>query len=177
MASWSIDAELSNPVDFRLVHISFVTMFWQSSLLDRTIGWLDDHLYDVVSFDAASWTSDRVMLDDMSRRLDFADPYGHNLSSFEDCMRDVASGEYGWNPRSTGLVIVLRAFDAFVEVDRSTAQHLLDILAKRARSGILIGNRIICLVQTNDPQLSFEPIGALRVEWNDAEWPASKRGL
>ena len=91
-------------------------------------------------------------------------------------MRDVASGDYGWHPDATGLVIVLRAFDAFAAVDRRIAQIMLDIFADQARSAILIGHRIICLVQSN-PRLTFEPVGAMPVMWNDAEWLNSKRGL
>ena len=70
-------------------------------------------------------------------------------------MRDVASGDYGWHANATGLVIVFRAFDSFAAADRRTAQIMLDILAGQARSAILIGNRIICLVQSNDPRLSL----------------------
>jgi hypothetical protein len=66
-------------------------------------------------------------------------------------MRDVASGDYGWRADATGLLIVLRAFDAFATVDRRTAQIMLEIFADQARHAILIGNRIICLVQSNDP--------------------------
>lgn len=92
-------------------------------------------------------------------------------------MRDVASGEYGWPADATGLVIVLTAFDSFAAVDRRTAQIMLNIFADQARSAILIGNRLICLVQSNDPQLSFEPVGAMPVLWNDAELVSSSRGL
>jgi hypothetical protein len=54
---------------------------------------------------------------------------------------------------------------------------MLDIFAVQARSAILIGNPIICLVQSNDPQLSFELVGAMPVLWNDAELVNSSRGL
>ena len=54
---------------------------------------------------------------------------------------------------------------------------MLNIIADQARSAILVGNRIICLVQSNDPQLSIEPVGALPVMWNDAELLNSSRGL
>ncbi len=78
---------------------------------------------------------------------------------------------------ATGLVIVLRAFDSFATLDRRTAYTLLDIFADQARCAILIGNRIICLVQSNDPQLSFGPVGKMPVMWNDAEWLNSRRCL
>ena len=93
-------------------------------------------------------------------------------------MRDVASGSYGWNAAAdTGLVIALRTLDAFAERDRRTAQMMLDIVAARARSAILVGHRIICLVQSNDPRLAFDPVGAMPVVWNDAEQLEARRGL
>lgn len=166
-----------HPLDFRLVHNTFVTMFWRSSLLDETLEWLRSHRYDVVEFDAASWASASEMFDDVAAGLHFPDYFGRNLNALNDCMRDVASGEYGWHTDATGLVIVIRRIDAFTSVDRRTAQILLDIFADQARCAILIGNRIICLVQSNDPQLSFEPVGAMPVMWNDAETLNSKRGM
>lgn len=129
VASWNADAETSHRVDFRLVQNTFVTMFWERSILAEVIGWLGDHRYDVVSFDAASWTSTDVMFDDVARGLDFPDYFGRNLAALTDCMRDVASSRYGWSPNSTGLVIVLRAFDSFARFDRRTAQIMLDIVA------------------------------------------------
>ena len=177
VAAWDSDAQTTHPVDFRLVHNTFVTMFWRSSLLDETIEWLRSHAYDVVEFDAASWGSVADMFDDVAAGLEFPDYFGRNLDALNDCMRDVASGEYGWRADAAGLVIVLRGFDAFASVDSRTAQILLDIFADQARCAILIGNRIICLVQSDDPRLSFDPVGAMPVLWNDAEWLNSKRGL
>jgi hypothetical protein len=40
VASWDADAKTTHPIDFRLVHNTFVTMFWRSSLLDETVDWL-----------------------------------------------------------------------------------------------------------------------------------------
>lgn len=162
--------------DTALMHNTFVTRFWQPSILDETVEWLLQHRYDVVSLDASSWTTTGDIYDDVALGLNFPDYFGRNLDALNDCMRDVASGEYGWSPNATGLVIVLRAFDAFTMVDRRTAQIMLDIFANQARSAILIGNRIICLAQSNDPELRFEPVGAMPVMWNEAEWLNSKRG-
>ncbi len=164
-------------MDFRLVQNTFVTMYWRSSLLGETVGWLRSHGYEVAEFDAGAWTSAAGMFDDVAERLQFPGYFGRNLDALNDCMRDVASHEYGWAAAATGLVIVLSAFDAFAAVDRRTAQVLLSIIADQARSAILVGNRLICLVQSNDPQLSFEPVGAMPVLWNDAELVNSSRGL
>jgi hypothetical protein len=177
MASWDADARTMHPMDFRLVQNTFITMYCRPSLLGATVGWLRSRSYEVAEFDAGSWTSAAGMLDDLAERLQFPSYFGRNLDALNDCMRDVASHEYGWAAGATGLVIVLTAFDAFAAVDRRTAQIMLNIIADQARSAILVGNRIICLVQSNDPQLSFEPVGAMPVLWNDAELVNSSRGL
>ena len=66
MASWDTDAETPHPLDFRLVHNTFVTMFWRASLLDETVDWFRSHAYDVVEFDAGAWSSEAVMYDDLA---------------------------------------------------------------------------------------------------------------
>ena len=177
VASWDAGIQTWRTFDFRLVQNTFVTMFWRSSLLTETVDRVRSHGYEVVEFDAGSWASAGDMFDDLAERLGFPDYFGRNLDALNDCMGDVALHEYGWHADATGLVIVLRAFDAFATVDRRTAQIMLDIFADQARLAILMGNRIICLVQSNDPRLSFEPVGATPVMWNDAEWLDADRGL
>lgn len=177
VATWGADAETTHRLDFRLVQNTFVTMFWRPSLLDETVEWLRAHGYGVVEFDSGTWASAAVMYDDVASTLSFPGYFGRNLEALNDCMRDVASGDYGWDTDATGLVIVIRAFNTFAALDRRTAQFMLDIFARQARHALLFGNRILCLVQSDDPRLTFEPVGAAPVEWNYNEWLDSNRGL
>lgn len=71
MATWDTDAATTHPLDFRLVHDSFVTLFWRSTLLDETVAWLRSHAYRVVEFDGDSWSSDADMYDNVASVLDF----------------------------------------------------------------------------------------------------------
>lgn len=50
------------------------------------------------------------------------------------------------------------------------ARILLDIIADRARQAAVPGRRLIGLVHSNDPQIRFEPVGAMPVMWNSDEW-------
>jgi len=113
----------------------------------------------------------------LAAALGFPDYYGNNLEALNDCLGDVAAGEYGAPSDATGLVLVLMGFDTFAASHRSSAQALLDIFAGQARNAALFGHRMFCLVQSGDPKLTFEPVGAMSVEWNDAEWLDAKRGL
>lgn len=101
---------------------------------------------------------------------------GRNLNALNDCLRDVAAGDYGSDPPATGLVVVMRRFDlvvvmrrfdSFAAADTSAAHAVLDIFASQSRNAALIGRRLMCLVQTDDSRLTFAPVGATPVTWND----------
>src|SRR5690242_16474320 len=96
MAMWERDSDLSQALDYRLVHNTFVTMFWRKFILDDAVRWLTKHDYDVVTLDAGSWNSAPDMFRDVAEALDFPDYFGHNLDALNDCLRDVAGGDYGW---------------------------------------------------------------------------------
>jgi len=146
-----------------------VTLFHRPQALEETIAWLEANGYQVVEMDAALW-SVQTMHDAFSRTLSFPDYYGRNLDALNDCMRDVVDHSYGWDPISTGLVLVMKNYDGFVAQDPRAAQVVLDILAGISREASLIGRRLLVLVQTNDPNLRLEPVGATSVTLNGAEW-------
>jgi RNAse (barnase) inhibitor barstar len=177
MVSWEPDDLLTHPLDFRLVQASFVTMFWDVAVLRETTVWLADHGYDVVSVDSSEWRDEHDMHRGVAAALDFPDYYGQNLNALNDCMHDVASGDYGIRPGATGLALVFLGFEGFASAQASVAMALLEIFARQARNAALIGHRRMCLVQTNDARLSLGPVGATPVLWNDAEWLNARRGV
>jgi hypothetical protein len=90
-------------------------------------------------------------------------------------MRDVVNYEYGTTRQAAGLVLAFAGYDAFARKRPRTAQIVLDIMADQARCARLTGHRILCLVQSGDPAITFEPVGATPVLWNHAEWLAAHR--
>src|SRR4051794_25865217 len=151
-------------------------MFWRWSVFDDTVRWLANHGYDVVTLDAASWNCAPDMFRDIAEALDFPDYFGQTVDALNDCLRDLASGDYRWRRDAKGLVLAPPGFETFAAHCRPTAQAMLDIFAGQARGASLVGTRLICLIQSNDPRLSFEPVAAMPVMWNDAEWLRSNRG-
>jgi hypothetical protein len=167
---------LNHDVDFRLIMNGFITLFWRAAILGDTTRWLREHGYEVKEFDAAEWKNEQQAYLSVGRALDFPDYYhGRNANALEDCMRDVVAGDYGWPDGATGLVLVLLHYDSFAGTCPRAAQVLLDIFADRGRSASLFGRRFFCLVQSDDSQIRFAPVGATSVGWNDAESLASKR--
>jgi RNAse (barnase) inhibitor barstar len=176
MATFDKTAELSHPVDYRLVANGFVSMFWAQHVLDKTLEWLSVRGYQLVILQAGEWRQTRELHQDFAEALDFPDYYGMNLDALNDCLRDVALGDYGLDQSATGFVLVLRRFDSSASAEPRVAQAVLDIFADRARNAALFGQRMLCLVQSDDPDLRFTPVGATEVNWNDAEWRDDTRG-
>lgn len=168
----------TSPADdraYQLARDGAVTLFWRQRLLDDTTAWLAEHDYQLVRLDAKAWTTPADFHRDVAAALGFPDYYGHNLAAFNDCMRDVAVYEYGARPDATGTVVVLTGYDAFARHEPRTAAVILDIIASTARSAMLFGHRLLCLVQSDDPDIAFEPVGATPVTWNLAEFVRADR--
>jgi hypothetical protein len=170
MTAFDSDADLAADRAYRMMVSSPVTMFRRRTLLASTVEWLSRHEYQIVALDAAGWKTDADLHRDVAAALRFPDYYGNNLDALNDCMRDVVDQEYGWSPDATGLVLVFTGYDAYATRRPRSAHSVLDILADRSRGALLFGRRLLVLVQSDDPDLRFDPVGATPVGWNDAEW-------
>lgn len=167
---------MSGDVAFGLMANSFVTLFRRPAVLDETVDWLTARGYQVVRVDAAGWTTQADLHRDIAAALGFPG-YGRNLDALNDCLGDVARYEYGTSPDATGLVLVLTGYDAFAARHPEPAHALLDIFADQARTGALFGHRMLCLVQSGDPDIVIPAVGAMPVMWNPAEaLYANRRG-
>jgi hypothetical protein len=154
---------------------TFVTLYWRAELFDRTVERLRAHRFAVVEVNASAWTTADAMHQDLARALDFPDYYGHNLDALNDCLRDVVAGEYGVPADAAGFALAFTHYDRFARACPRDAQLVLDILADHGRSAAVFGGRVLCLVQSDDPDITFEPVGATGVAWNPAEWLDARR--
>ncbi|TGN78870.1 hypothetical protein E5082_24835 [Streptomyces griseoluteus] len=156
---------------------TFVTLFWRKRLLTQATERLEDHGFRVIRLEAGQWSTERDMHRAMAAALNFPDYYGHNLDALNDCLGDMACyGGYDDAPEGAGRALVFTDYDRFATTCPRAAQVVLDIIAVQARQAAVLRRRLICLVQSNDPQIRFEPIGAMSVMWNSDEWADSNRG-
>jgi hypothetical protein len=172
MAVWKGDEKT---LDWDLVRNGPVTKYFDPVILSEDMGWLEEHGYRVVSVDASRWETSKAMHVDVAAALDFPDYYGQNLNALVDCLRDVVEQDYGWSTGDTGLVFAIHRFDEFYAHDSTLAHALVDIYAGAARAAALIGNRMICLVQSTDPRLEIADVGGTSPAWNRKEWLTKKR--
>jgi hypothetical protein len=162
----AFDADVGDDRACRLMINTPVTLFWRSSILDDTVEWLRSRRYQIVRLPASTWMSAADMHREVAAALGFPNYYGRNLDALNDCMHDVVAQDYGWRSDATGLVVVFDSYDAFAGRERRAAQVVLDIMANQSRGALLFGRRLICLAQSGDPHIRFDPVGAVQVSWN-----------
>ncbi|MEW2581809.1 hypothetical protein [Streptomyces virginiae] len=84
-----------------------------------------------------------------------------------------------WASRLLGSAMLMpwlfTDYDRFTAACPRAAQVILDIIADRARRAAVLQRRLICLVHSNDPDIRFDPVGAMPVMWNSDEWLDANR--
>ncbi|HEX3426190.1 MAG TPA: barstar family protein [Acidimicrobiales bacterium] len=138
---------------------------------------LADLGYVVVGLDAGTWGTTEAALVDLGRAFSFPEYYGKNINALVDCLRDVATFDYGSDPSSAGTLVAIDRLDVLNRRDADLTWTLLDILADTGRQALLIGHRFIVIARSDDPRLEIKPVGATGVIWNHREWLNKARGI
>lgn len=157
-------------LDLQLLQSSAVTLYHKSGVLAQDLAWLQQAGYRAYTFDALNWKTPADFHADVKRAL-AVEHYAGNLASWLDCLGDLDV------PREGGVVMQLRHFDAFARTEPKFAHTLLDSIESASRRFLLMERRLLALVQSDDPRIRFERIGAAPVNWNPREWLDADRGL
>jgi RNAse (barnase) inhibitor barstar len=158
-------------LDLQLLQSSAVTLYHKNSLLAHDVSCLQQFGYRVYTFDAVLWKGAADFHADAKREFGFPPHYAANLASWIDCLGELDV------PHEGGVVMQFRHFDAFARSDPEFAHILLDSIESTSRRFLLLGQRLLALVQSDDPRIRFERIGAVPVNWNPREWLDADRGL
>jgi hypothetical protein len=129
--------------------------------------WFRQNSYQMISWDASAWLDETDALRNVGDKLDF--PWTPNLDGMNDFMHDVTNHEFGWDRDASGLVLVLRHFDTFAIKDERTAWTILDIFAHHSRQASLVGDRLVVLLETDDPLFEIRAVGASGIHWDRFE--------
>ena len=171
MAVFRDEPETFGRLDYSLLQSGPIHLYWNKVVLDEDVACLADDGYRIEVLDAARWTSEIQMHDEFMSRLHFPDYYGRNLNALKDCLCDVEVGE------NDGLILVFHSYDQLVRHSSSLAWDVLDIISLNAWEHLLYGRRLLALVQSANPRLSFKPVGGKEPKWNPREWMNHQRGL
>jgi RNAse (barnase) inhibitor barstar len=171
MAAFTHDPGEWQRLDWRLLQNSAVSLYFRTDILETDVSWFDAHGYNVLRLHAGAFASSETLLVALADLFCFPDYFGRNLDAFNDCLSDIEIPDVG------GVLLVLSSFHVVATALPTVAQALLEICADNSRRFLLTGRRFLVLVQSDDPSIRFEPVGATAVAWNPQEWLNSKRGL
>ncbi|MDB6121068.1 MAG: barnase inhibitor [Pedosphaera sp.] len=158
-------------LDWRLLQNGSITLYWRTEFLEEDLQWLKGRGYRIDAFDCAKWEDETQLHRAFAESLQFPEYYGHNLDALNDCLSDLEI------PESSGRVLIFQRFDMVASKMPYVAGAVLNILAGNARGFLLFGRRLIILIQSDDPKISFGPVGAQPVLWNSREWLNKDRSL
>lgn len=150
-------------LDFDLMRESPVTLYRAREVLAEHLAWLRRHGYVVHEFDCLSWSSEEDFHAAVGHNPAFLGYTGRNVAAFNDrlCQIEV--------PGEGGTVLAFFSFDVLHSLSPDHAWHVLDIVARWSRFFLLTGRRLMALVQTDDPGLRIEPVGARPIRLNGDE--------
>jgi hypothetical protein len=164
-------------LDWQILRDGGIQLYWRREYLAEDTQWLAEHDYDVFEFACETWLSQDGMFSDFARVLRLPEWFGRNFDALDECIADLPLTE------CRGAVIVLARFDSYatgagsapMQRVKTEAELVLDIIASASRFHLLNGNRLIALVQTNDPKLPFGALGGAIPQWNRREWLDANR--
>ena len=162
-------ADEADRLDWRLLERGAIALYHRSSVLSQDIAWLRQQRYRVYELEAAQWSTPADFHTDAQRVLGFPSIYAKNLAAWLDFLGELSV------PDESGAALIFRHFDAFARTQPQFAHTLLDSIESTSRRFLLTGRRFLALVQSDDPRIRFERVGALPVTWNPREWLDSDR--
>jgi RNAse (barnase) inhibitor barstar len=169
MAPFRNEPEEWQRLDWRILQNGAVSLYYRREILEADAAWFKSERYVIYELDCAPWQTLDLLHDSISSVLAFPNYYGRNLDALHDCLSDLEI------PDVSGAVLMFLHFDQLVRRFPKVAQALLDIIETNSRRFLLTGHRLIALVQSDDPTIQFDPVGARLVSWNGAEWLSIQR--
>ncbi len=156
-------------LDWRLMQRGAVALYHKGAVLSHDLAWFRQHAYEVHELDASRWTTADEFHSDAQRVFGFPPFYARNLAAWLDFLGEIPV------PDESGTVLLFRRYDALARAQHQLAQTILDSIETTSRRFLLTGRRLIALVQSDDPRIRFERVGALPVTWNPREWTEADR--
>ena len=158
-------------LDWVLFQNGGVVLYHKHQLLAEHAAWLVRENYQLRELDAHGWKDARAFHEDVKRVFQFPSHYTSNLASLVDALSELEI------PPGGAVAVQMRRYDRFVKAEPHLSWSVLDALETTSRRLLLTGRRMLTLVQSDDPRIKFERIGAMPVNWNPREWLDSDRGL
>ena len=158
-------------LDWQLFQNGGVVLYHKPQVLTEHVAWLTREGYQLRELDGYGWANAKAFHDDVKRVFAFPNHYSSNLASLVDALAELEI------PPGGAIAVQMRRYDRFAKVEPHLAWSVLDALETTSRRLMLTGRRLLTLVQSDDPRIKFERVGAMPVNWNPREWLETDRGI
>jgi barstar (barnase inhibitor) len=158
-------------LDWLLFQNGGIALYHKQPILVEHTAWLVREGYQLRELDAYGWKDARAFHEDVKRVFAFPNHYANNLASFVDALAELEI------PAGGAVAVQMRRYDRFAKAEPHLAWSVLDALETTSRRLLLTGRRLLTLVQSDDPRIKFERVGAMPVNWNPREWLETDRGI
>ncbi|MEK8181258.1 barstar family protein [Flavobacterium buctense] len=154
-------------VDLGIMGKGFLSLYYKEDIINYDIDLLQKKKYKIVEFDCNDINSDIELHFALQGKQNFLDYVGENFAALDDCLID-------YEIDNNGVVVVFRHLN---NLDLESIYSLLDIFATHARRKFVIGQKLLVLIQVDNPKFKIiQPIGAVNFYlWNDKEWFEGER--
>ena len=149
-------------IDLGIIGKGFISLYYNENVLNHDIHLLVNKNYRILELEGDFITDEKELLFDLQEKLRLPDYACSNYNALDDCLIDYEIDE-------NGVVLVFRHLN---KVDPDTIRILVNVLADHARSKFAIGQKLLTLIQVDNPKFKItDPIGAINFRlWNDKEW-------
>ena len=158
-------------LDWVLFQTGGIVLYHKQQVLAEHAAWLVRESYQLKELDAHGWKDAGAFHTDVKRVFAFPAHYTNNLASLVDALTELQI------PVGGAIAVQIRRYDRFVKAEPHLSWSVLDALETTSRRLLLTGRRLLTLVQSDDPRIKFERVGAMPVNWNPREWLDSARGV
>jgi hypothetical protein len=158
-------------LDWKLFQWGAIVLYFRESYFQEDAGWLSQNGYVLHMIDC---TDGEAFQRQMSTALGWKQLFGYecwngNLDALNDGLRHL---EF---PADGGLAFCFKRFNLIKRENPAWAQGILDVIECHSHDYLLLGRRLLALVQSNNPRIAFDKVGARKVQWNPREWSIASR--
>lgn len=165
---WNSSYDETESIDWLVVRNGPIVKYFSKKNLEEDVKELGKIGYRIIEFSTTNWTRENVH-EKIREDFGFPDYYGENISAFKDCLDDK------FNKKYKGLVVVLSNFDSFYSKNKDFSESLMNAIFNVSWSWLLAEQKLILLIQSDDPNLVIDKVGGFEPDWNGEEWLNEKR--
>lgn len=156
-----------------------VGIVYDRAVLGSALSDLQARAYRVAAFDCRRWSDPLIAGQEIGAAVGMPDSLPRTLPTVGSYLQELARSDAPFGDLRLRMVLVLGVFDDFLARYRAEALQLLDELGQASRLALHFQHRIITLVQSDDPNLSFVAVPTTtipdRLSFRESLWTRGGR--